>query len=157
MMNEPNEFIEEQPTQDGTAQASDGLSATMDDALTFAVAVARLAADHKTEDVSVLDVRGLCSFADFFVIGTGTSERQMHAVLDHVHDLAESVQRRPFKIADTREASWVLADYADVIIHLFDTQHREYYDLDGFWDAAPRIDWTGPEENAGTDPQPEPE
>ena len=121
----------------------------MDDARTFAIAVARIASDHKTEEISVLDVRGLCSFADFFVIGTGTSERQMHAVLDHIHDFAEEVHRRPFKIADTREASWVLADYADVIIHLFDAQHREYYDLDGFWGDAPTVDWTS---NGGAAP-----
>jgi ribosome-associated protein len=122
---------------------------SMDDARTFAVAVARIASDHKTEDVAVLDLRGLCSFADYFVIGTGTSERQMHAVLDHIHDFAEAVQRRPFKIADTREASWVLADYADVIIHLFDAQHREYYDLDGFWGDAALVDWATGNGEAG--------
>ena len=114
---------------------------SMDDALTFAAAVARIAAEQKAEDVAVLDLRGLSSIADFFVIGTGTSERQMHATLDHIHDFAGAVQRRPFKIADTREASWVLADYVDVIIHLFDAKHRDYYDLDGFWGDAPRIDW----------------
>lgn len=127
-------------------QNPEDAASASDEALAFAVAVARIASDLKTEDVAVLDVRGLCSFADYFVIGTGTSERQMHAVMDHVHDYAGTVNRRPFRIADSRAASWVLADYADVIIHLFDAQHREYYDLDGFWGDAPQVDWVAASE-----------
>lgn len=115
-----------------------------DDALGFAVAAARIAADHKTEDVEVLDLRGLSSFADFFVLGTGTSARQMHAIVDLLEDHARSVGRSPFKVADSREAHWILADYVDVIIHLFDEEHRDYYDLANLWGEAPRIAWQPP-------------
>ena len=118
-----------------------------DDALDFAVAVARIAAANKTQDVAVLDLRGLSGLTDFFVIGTGTSDRQMHAVLDHIAAHAKAVDRRPFNIADTRSASWVLADYVDVVIHLFDAEHRDYYDLDGLWGDAPRVAWDGGESN----------
>ena len=114
---------------------------TVDDALDFAVAVARIAAANKTEAVAVLDLRGLSGLTDFFVIGTGTSDRQMHAVLDHIATHAKSVDRRPFNIADTRATTWVLADYVDVVIHIFDAEHREYYDLDGLWGDAPRVKW----------------
>ena len=114
---------------------------TADDAREFAIAAARIAAADKTEDVAVLDLRGLSGLTDFFVIGTGSSDRQMHAVLDHIADHARAVDRRPFSTANTRTARWVLADYVDVVIHLFDAEHREYYDLDGLWGDAPRVAW----------------
>ncbi len=110
-----------------------------DESLAFAVGAARLAQEYRAEDVTVIDVRGLSSVWDFFVIGTGTSERQMHAVVDRIEDWAAHNGRRPFKLADSRQASWILADYVDVAIHLFDAAHRRFYDLDGLWGDAPRI------------------
>src|SRR5688572_19563079 len=119
------------------------LNPARDDAQDFACGAARVAADNKTEEVAVLDLRGLSSLADYFVIGTGTSDRQMHAVLDRIEDYARSIGRKPFKVADTRAANWILADYVDVVIHIFDAEHRLYYDLDGLWGDAPRIEWSG--------------
>lgn len=119
-----------------------------DDACAFAVAVARLAAHHQTEDVSVLDLRGLSNVADFFVIGTGTSGRQMHAVLDHIKEHAREVGRRHFGLSDSSDAAWLLADYVDVVIHLFDEEHRAYYDLDGLWGDAPPVDWEATDDSA---------
>ncbi|MGD8450819.1 MAG: ribosome silencing factor [Phycisphaerae bacterium] len=112
-----------------------------DDALAFAIAAARIAADNKTADVEILDLRGLSGFADFFVLGTGSSDRQMHAVVDFVEEHAKAVGRSPFKLADSRSAHWILADYVDVVVHLFDQQHREFYDLSGLWGDAPRVSW----------------
>lgn len=120
-----------------------------DDAQPFAVTAARVAADLKTDDVQVLDLRGLSSLADFFVVGTGTSDRQMHAVLDRIEDQARLLGRKPFKVSDSRSANWILADYVDVVIHLFDRQHRDYYDLDGLWGDAPRVEWSAGEDAAG--------
>lgn len=117
-----------------------------DDAQPFALAAARVAADLKTDDVQVLDLRGISSLADYFVVGTGTSDRQMHAVLDRIEDQARLMGRKPFKVSDSRSANWILADYVDVVIHLFDRQHRDFYDLDGLWGDAPRVPW-----NAGED------
>lgn len=116
-----------------------------EDARRFAVAVARLADSLKTEEIQVLDLRGLSALADFFVIGTGTSDRQMRAVLDQVEEHARGVGRRPFTTADTAGTTWMLADYVDVVIHLFDGKHRSYYDLDGLWGDAPRVEWRSPE------------
>lgn len=113
----------------------------VDDAIEFARDVARIAAAHKTEDVAVLDLRGLSGLTDFFVIGTGTSDRQMGAVVDHIAAHAKARDRRAFNVTNTREATWVLADYVDVVIHLFDAERREYYDLDGLWGDAPRVAW----------------
>lgn len=114
---------------------------TPDEAAAFACGAARVAADNRAEDVVVLDLRGLTSLADFFVIGTGTSERQMHAVLDRLADFAQGLGRKPYRVSDSRSAHWILADYIDVVIHLFDAEHRTYYDLDGLWGDAPRVDW----------------
>lgn len=116
-------------------------AADRDEARAFALDAARIAADNRTEDIAVLDLRGISSLADYFVIGTGTSDRQMHAVLFHVKQHAKSIGRSPFRVADTQSSSWILADYVDVVVHLFDADHREYYDLDGLWGDAPRIDW----------------
>jgi ribosome-associated protein len=106
----------------------------------FAVAAARIAVENKTENVCVLDLRGLSNLADYFVIGTGTSSRQMHAVLEYILAHARAADRRPYNVADTTDASWLLADYVDVVIHLFDEEHRSYYDLDGLWGDAPRVE-----------------
>jgi ribosome-associated protein len=106
----------------------------------FAVAAARIAVENKTENVCVLDLRGLSNLADYFVIGTGTSSRQMHAVLEYILEHARAAGRRPYNVADTTDASWLLADYVDVVIHLFDDEHRNYYDLDGLWGDAPRVE-----------------
>lgn len=114
---------------------------TEDDAVRFAVQVARIADENRTEEVSILDLRGLSSISDYFVIGTGTSDRQMHAVLDHVKQYARTVDRSPFNIADSRSSVWILADYVDVVLHLFSTEHRAYYDLDSLWGDAPRVEW----------------
>lgn len=112
-----------------------------DDALAFAISAARLATDLKTEAVVVLDMRGISSLADVFVIGTGTSDRQMHSVLDQISAMARKAGRRPFNVADPQASAWILADYVDVMIHLFDAAHRDYYDLDGLWGDAPRVAW----------------
>jgi ribosome-associated protein len=116
-------------------------TAESEEARDFAVAVARIAAENKTAEVEVLDLRGLSGFADFFVLGTGTSERQMHAVVDLVEDYARRIGRSPFRVADSREAHWILTDYVDVVLHLFDAEHRDYYDLSNLWGDAPRVQW----------------
>ena len=120
-----------------------------DEALQFAIAAARVAAENKTADVEVLDLRGLSSFADFFVLGTGTSDRQMHAVVDRLEEHAKEIGRSPFKVADSRDAHWILADYVDVVVHLFDVEHRDYYDLSGLWGDAPRIEWDSEKVDSG--------
>lgn len=123
-------------------QTSTHPTATTDDARRFAIDAARLAHENRTEDVAVLDLRGLSSLADYFVIGTGTSERQMIAVLDLLREHAKRIGRRPFNVSDTRTANWILADYVDVVVHLFDADHRSFYALDDLWGDAPRVAWS---------------
>jgi len=112
-----------------------------EDARSFAIAAARLAQDSKATDVVVIDLRGLSGVADFFVVGTGTSDRQMRAVLDTIHEHARAGGRRLFTSLDNSGPTWMLADYVDVVVHMFDEEHRTFYDLDGLWGDAPRVEW----------------
>lgn len=110
------------------------------DAQAFAIQAARIAAETRCDDVVVIDLRGLSGVADFFVLGTGTSDRQMRATLEKIAESARGVKRRPFR-SSSADPTWTLADYVDVIVHLFDSQHRAYYDLDSLWGDAPRVAW----------------
>lgn len=124
-----------------TQSRSPRVKPNRDDARDFAAAAARIARDNKAADVVVLDLRGLSAITDFFVIGTGTSDRQMHAVLDFIEKHARKIDRRRFKLSDSSDGTWLLADYVDVVVHLFDEEHRDYYDLDGLWGDAPQVRW----------------
>ena len=107
----------------------------------FAKAVAGLAADNRAEEVVILDLRGLSSVTDFFVIATGTSDRQMRAIIDQIQEYGREVGQTRFGLSGYDSATWVLADYIDVVVHLFDADRRRYYDLELLWGDAPRIDW----------------
>lgn len=107
----------------------------------FAKAVARIAHDNRCEDIVVLDLRGLSSIADFFVIATGTSDRQMQATADNIEEYGNEVGQHCYGMDGYHSASWVLADYVDVVVHIFDKQKRRYYDLELLWGDAPRIEW----------------
>lgn len=105
----------------------------------FARQAARVAVELKCENLVVLDLRGLSTLADYFVIGTSRSDRQGRAVLEQITALAKSLGRSPFTTPDALSGAWMLADFVDVVVHLFDAEHREYYDLDGLWGDAPRL------------------
>jgi ribosome-associated protein len=112
------------------------------DALQFAIEVARIAHDNKSEDVIGLDLRGVSPVTDFVVIGTGTSDRQMRAVADRVVEYGKRMGERPFGVSGVETAAWILLDYIDVVFHLFSKPYRQYYDLELLWGDAPRIEWT---------------
>ena len=108
----------------------------------LATALARLADENKAEDIVVLDLTKLTSMTDYFVICTGTSTRQIRAVADFVEEYGQELGQRPYSRAGYQTAQWVLIDYVDVVVHIFDQEHRHYYDLELMWGDAPRIDWT---------------
>ncbi len=107
----------------------------------FAMEAARILSDDKCEDVIILDLRGKSSVTDYFVIATGTSDRQMSATADHIDEYAHKIGLRLFKNKRLDSEVWVLMDYLDVVIHVFDGEHREYYDLELLWGDAPKVDW----------------
>lgn len=93
----------------------------------------------KAESVVVLDVRGLTSIADAFIICSGRSNRQVSAVADHVERFLKQEGIRPLSVEGRKEGHWVLMDYGHVIIHVFYTETRTFYDLEGLWVDAKRI------------------
>ncbi len=110
-------------------------------AKTFALAVARVAAERHCSDIVVLDLRGKSPATDFFVIATGTSDRQMRAVSDEICEQAKEQGQQRFGRAGYEQARWILLDFVDVVIHIFDSEYREYYDLELLWGDAERLKW----------------
>jgi ribosome-associated protein len=107
----------------------------------LAVLAARTAADSRCTDVVVLDLGGISPVTDYFVIATGTSDRQLRSVADEIAGEARKVGHRPYHSAGRESAQWVLLDFVDVVVHLFDAEHRGYYDLELIWGDAPRVKW----------------
>lgn len=121
--------------------ASGGQPVTRLAAPDFAREMARLADDNRAEDVVVLDLRGISTVTDFFVIATATSDRQMRAIVDQVEQYGLTVGQKRYGVSGYDSSSWMLADYVDVVLHLFDAEHRRYYDLELLWGDAPRVEW----------------
>jgi ribosome-associated protein len=107
----------------------------------FAVEAARLLADDKCEDVVLLDVRELSQVADFIVIGSGTSDRQMKSVLTHVQELGGKMGFPSYRASTDDRATWLLADFVDVVVHVFEPNTRAHYDLEMLWGDAQRLEW----------------
>jgi ribosome-associated protein len=110
---------------------------TVIEAVDLARAIVDIIADKKGEDIVLLDIREQTLIADFFVICSGTSERQLKAIIDGVTDeLRKSHEVKPRYVEGDSSSGWVLLDYSDVIIHAFSPEARAYYDLEGFWHGA---------------------
>ncbi len=111
-----------------------------DPALERALVAARTAEDNRGRDIVVLDLRELTSMFDYFVIATGTSRRQLHAMSEEIdHALEEGMGDRRLGIEGYDESRWILLDYGDVVIHLFESDTRTYYALEELWAPAKRI------------------
>ncbi len=101
----------------------------------------RIADENKAEDVVVLDLRDRSSICDYFIICTGTSDRQMRTVADRIDEYADKTGNERFNLSGYDKGHWILLDYVDVIIHVFNDDSRKYYDLELLWGDAPRLDW----------------
>ena len=111
----------------------------------LALAAARAASAKQAEDVVVLDVRKLIVITDYFVICTGTSERQVRTIVEAVEKQLREMGEKPVRREGETENRWVLLDYIDVVVHSFAEEEREYYDLERLWLDAPRIAWEEPD------------
>ncbi|MHC4545253.1 MAG: ribosome silencing factor [Planctomycetota bacterium] len=108
---------------------------------TFALDAARVAAGRHCSDIVVLDLKGKSPATDYFVIATGTSDRQMRAVADEICEAAKEQGQQRFGRAGYEQARWILLDFVDVVIHIFDSEYRDYYDLELLWGDAERLTW----------------
>lgn len=106
--------------------------------------VARLAAlaalDKKAENLVILDVRGLSSIADFFVIMSGRSTRHVQGLSQAVDAALRHKNVKDGNTEGLNEGHWVLLDYNDVIVHIFYSEDRSFYDIEGLWHDAPRVE-----------------
>lgn len=105
----------------------------------FALEAAKVAAGRHCSNITVLDLRGKSPATDYFVIATGTSDRQMRTVADEICDAAKKQKIQRFGRAGYEQARWILLDFIDVVIHIFDSEYRDYYDLELLWGDAERL------------------
>lgn len=100
---------------------------------------ARAAIEKKGENPVILDVRKLCSFTDFFVVVSGRSTRHVQGLAEAIESELRSKKLSASKAEGLNEGTWVLLDYNDVVVHIFYTETRKFYDIEGLWHDAPRI------------------
>lgn len=121
--------------------ATDGTS--QDEARGLIMTVAQAADDRKAVDIVLLRVAEVCFLADYFAIVTGFSNVQVRAISQAIADqVEEEWQRLPLRTQGLSDASWVVMDYGDAIIHILKPQEREFYNLEAFWGHAERIDFS---------------
>ena len=109
--------------------------------LELAMAAAKVAIDNGGRDVVMLDMSNHTALFDYFVIATGTSRRQLHAISEDIdHRLEDDLQDKRTNIDGYDESRWIVLDYATVVIHLFDEETRQFYNLEALWGDAPRVD-----------------
>jgi ribosome-associated protein len=114
-------------------------AASLQDSAALAERIAAIAADKKAIDIRVIDLRGIVSYTDFFVICSGGSERQAKAIHDAIYEELKHDEERllPRRTEGNRESRWILLDYWDVVAHIFTPEAREYYRLESLWGEAP--------------------
>ena len=101
--------------------------------------IAKIAQDKKAQDIVILDMRKISNITDFFIICSGRSTRQVKAIADYLLQKLKELGHKVWHIEGYQYAFWVLLDCGDIIVHLFHTSTREFYDLERLWGDAPQI------------------
>lgn len=134
---ESNEPMEDQASGPAPTRANPELS------LTLALAAARTAAENRGTDILVLDMSGHTAIFDYFVIATGTSRRQLHAMSEEVDRVLEGeLNDKRMNIDGYDDSKWIVLDYGTVVIHLFDEETRMFYSLESLYADAKKVDLT---------------
>ncbi len=144
-MNEPTEIPSEGDSQGGGSRAGATMSSgakilDTETAKKFAIMAAQSLSDDKCEDVVVIDVTGISPVTGFIVIGSGTSARQMRSALETLEDVAQECGTSVYKSSTDDDAIWLLADFVDVVVHLFEPNARAHYDLEELWFEGERVE-----------------
>ncbi len=100
---------------------------------------AKAASDKKAEDIIILDVKKISSIADYFIICTAASTRQIKAVYENIDKALSAAGENLHHVEGTDSSQWVLVDSYDVVIHIFNEEARNYYSLERLWGDAPRV------------------
>jgi len=114
---------------------------TLTDPCLLAIESARLMADLHCENVVLIDVRRHSQVTQCIVVGSGTSDRQMYSVAEDVAELGSESGHPVFQSSRERSSNWMVIDFVDVIVHIFEPNTRAYYDLESLWVDAKRVRW----------------
>ncbi len=106
-----------------------------------ALLCARVAEENKGKDIVILDLRNITPLYDFFILATGVSRRQIHTIAEEVDAALAKVGDQRLSIQGYEASKWVVQDYGDLILHVFEPETREYYALEELWADAPRLNW----------------
>ncbi|MGH9084257.1 MAG: ribosome silencing factor [Acidimicrobiales bacterium] len=116
---------------------------TDDETREWAIAAARAADSKLGRDVVVLDVGELLALCGWFVIASAANDRQVKAICDEVEEqVTASGGPKPRRIEGLADRQWVLMDYGDFVVHVFQQEQRDFYDLERLWSDVPRVDWS---------------
>jgi ribosome-associated protein len=110
-----------------------------DDARDLAIQIAIAGLDKKAVGLEILDVAGKVDYADFLVLMTGRSDRQVAALSQGIEEALRRKGRRPISVEGVQQATWILMDYGDVVVHVFQDDARSLYDIEGLWLDVRRI------------------
>jgi ribosome-associated protein len=113
---------------------------TEETSLQSVFACARVAVDMRARDPMILDVRDLCSFTDYFLIVSGSSDRRVQTIAEAIIQDMKERGVRPVGVEGLREGRWVLVDFGDWVVHVFYEDIRAFYDLEGLWFDAKRVE-----------------
>lgn len=102
--------------------------------------IAQAAVDRRAEDVLIMDMRGLMTICDFFVVCSGRSRLHVEAIAEEVEEQLSEEGLRPWHREGIPDASWVITDYGDVVVHIFAPEARAFYNLEGLWGDARRVE-----------------
>ncbi len=122
-------------------QARRGGAAEQASVVRFVAAAARLLSDRHCTEVLALDVRGLSSVTDFVLLATGTSDRQMASVGTEIEELSRDYDLELLGRQSDKPLRWLVLDFIDVVVHVFDSEKRAFYDLETLWGDAPKVNW----------------
>jgi ribosome-associated protein len=128
------------PPDRGTLGPIDPKDTTRLNSLQQARRIASLCEEKLATDVVVLDMRGVCDYTDFFVLATGKNPRQTKAIVDEVTGVLKHEHRLlPRSLTGLPEATWIVGDYLDVVLHVFTAETRSFYRLEDLWSDVPKV------------------
>ena len=95
----------------------------------------------RCEDVVILDVKGQSQICDYIVVASGTSERQMKSVAQALEDFGKEQGSPPYRSSRDTGTTWVVVDFVETVVHLFEAEQRLYYDIEALWQSGSKVDW----------------
>lgn len=135
-----NTILNSESGLDEDANEVDEIELIEDDPVAKTLLIAATADAVKAEEIVALDLRGLTIIADFFLLCTGNSSIQIRAIVDRIEDKMREHGFRKLRVEGYQEATWILLDYGDVVVHVMAAEQRAFYQIEAFWSEAPRLE-----------------